>query len=355
MHFNAWQLSRAWQSVALAQGDDDARPALYRTTLIEMYPEGIRLISTDGYILLKGWVPAADSLDDEPGADVLPDDVAIASDRDQRVISLMKYAQQLCRHDGVDTPITIRFGFGEMSGEQGTIAGLTQTSVWFHLGHDYDERIETPQFEGQFPNWRPLWFGHRHQQTGYISFGAGGILRLGKLSNLWGKAAIEFSLGGSIGVAKVHIKASDVFVDGLVMPVEGARVDPTNPVPPSIDHEYGDALDEFLAEVLRAETSGDDDDLLDEATRAQVIKAAYLLIGVGHGTPEILVDDLGVTVERAVQLLALLVEHGVLGEPEDAKGDPLKYPVIVDGLEETDLGAMADDLDLDDDDGEEPL
>lgn len=348
MHFNAWQLSRAWQSVALAQGDDDARPALYRTTLIEMYPEGIRLISTDGYILLKGWVPAADSLDEEPGADVLPDDVAIASDRDQRVISLMKYAQQLCRHDGVDTPITIRFGFGEMSGEQGTIAGLTQTSVWFHLGHDYDERIETPQFEGQFPNWRPLWFGHRHQQTGYISFGAGGILRLGKLSNLWGKAAIEFSLGGSIGVAKVHIKASDVFVDGLVMPVEGARVDPTNPVPPSqegIDHEYGDALDEFLC-AFAASSSRESSSSVTSARRT----SAYFLLSVGHGTTQHLVDEFGISVERASELLEQLVEFGLLDPGVDDK-----YPVIAEGLEDTGLAEFSDDVDLDDDDGEEPL
>ncbi len=350
MQFNAWVLGRSWHSVALACGNEEKRPALYRSTLIEMYGEGIRLVATDGYLLLKAWVPVLGYDDPEPGADVLPDEVAICSDPDQRVLGLMKYAQQMTKQDGEDTPVSITLGFGEMSdaSTQGSFEGMTQASVWFQMNNAYDERIETPRFEGAFPEWRALWFGHDWKPTGLIGFGADGILRLGKLSALWDKASIEFALGGQNGVAKISINATgDVNVSGLVMPVKLSE-ETVNAMPSMegidliIESDYGDVIDDFLASVLGAEDASDDG-MLAEAEKAQLAKVYAHGATVGHLTVQVITDDLDLSAERAQQLLDQLVELNAIALEDD------KYVCILDG-------PLFDDLDdLEDDNGEEPL
>lgn len=353
MQFNAWTLARSWASVALAQGADEKRPALYRSMLIEMYPEGIRLVSTDSYLLLKAWVPidGFDS-DSEPGEDVLPDDTAICSDPDHRVLGLMKYAQQMTKQDGEDTAVTITLGFGEMleGKAQGSFDGMTQASVWFHLGHQYDERIETPRYDGQFPEWRPLWFNHRWEPTPVIGFGADGILRLGKLSALWDKTTIEFDLGGPHGVAKIRIapkpnttgRVSDVNVTGLVMPTKLTHTAPSESARAAAEDEsYSDVIDDFLASVLGAEADHANDALLDQAEKAQMAKVYFLGLSLGHLTAQIIVDDLDVSAERAETLINELLQAGAIEPAGDDKFDVIE-----------DIGLFDDD---EPEDGEEPL
>lgn len=332
MKFNAWQLGRAWNSVALAQGEDKGRPALYRTTLVEMYHEGIRLVSTDSYLLLKAWVPNADWDDPEPGHDELPVEVAICQDIDRRVTDLMRYAQKISAKDGIDTPIRLTLQLGSMKpGAQGTLDGMVQSAVAFRLDHEYDEVIEAPVFDGAFPGWRQLWFAHEWKSTGAISFGADGILRLGKLSALWERAEVRFELGGQLGVAKVSIHAPNVNVSGLVMPVRSGRADESSPevtpVPPSeegISHEYSEALDSFLADVLATEVAdASDDPVVEAGRRAQVIRAGNAALAEGQMTALLLANSLGIDEPRALDLIGELVAAGIL-DPQPGEGsDPL--------------------------------
>lgn len=334
MEFNSWRLARAWNSVALAQSDDKNRPALFRTTLIEAYPEGVRLVATDSYILLKAWVPCHDyDAEDEPGRDVLPEFTTVCADRDRRVVDLMKYVQDKTKKNGADTPITMSLVVGSMRpGSQGELEGMVQQAVSFHLDHDYDERIETPIFDGAFPHWKDLWYAHVGKSTSMVTFGADGFLRLGKLSALWEKAAIRFVMGGAIGVAKFYIIAPDVNVEGLAMPVADSRVtveDEAIAVVPASDEgfhaEYGDALDAFLAEVLKTEVPATDgDDLIDDAMRGQLIRAGEACINEGHGYPDLLVTELGISAERAYELLIDLADLGIIiPSSEDLERDPL--------------------------------
>jgi hypothetical protein len=342
VRFNAWSLSRAWVSVALAQSANDARPALYRSTLIEMFDDGIRLVSTDGYVLLKAWVADIDAdADSEPGIDVLPDDVAICSDRDHRVLGLMKYIQSITKADGSDSPVEVEMGLGTeaANGNQSTLEGMAQSTVFFHLTEQYDERIESPIFEGVFPNWRPLWANHRWQPTSVIGFGANGILRLGRLSALWDKAAIEFELGGTVGVAKIKIIAPDVFVSGLVMPVTTPDRDDDTPV----EHdEMADALDDFISDVLRSEVPDGDDTGVNIAVEAQLQRCLEHVVEVGYANVRLLAASMNITDERAAEIIESFVADGYLAEPDES------------GNHETLLTA-ADLADTDDYDGEEPL
>lgn len=343
MQFNAWLFAKAWNSVAFAQSDDKARPALYRTTLIEEYPEGVRLVATDSFILLKAWVPSEGyDKHDEPGKDVEPEAATVCMDRDQRVVQLMKYVQNQTKSDGADTPMVITMALGTLKGgAQNSLAGMVQQSVTFRFDQEYDERIETPIFDGNFPHWKNLWYAHRGVPTQNVSFGADGFLRVGKLSALWDKASIRFVMGGSLGVCRFYIMAPDVNVQGLAMPVREGKEDPrdvqdmvvTEPVPMSeegIHAEYGTALDEFLADVLKDEApaaADGDDPVIDAAKKGQLIRAGNVCVAQGGGTAPLIVDTLGCSTERAHELLIELVKAGVLASAETGT-DPMRHELF---------------------------
>jgi len=51
-------LAKAWQATQIAASDDEARPVLYRTALVEVFEDhGLRMVSTDSFILVRAWVP----------------------------------------------------------------------------------------------------------------------------------------------------------------------------------------------------------------------------------------------------------------------------------------------------------
>ena len=324
LRFNAWNLARSWASVALAQGEDDSRPVLYRTTLIEIFPEGIRLLSTDTFVLLKAWVTNLDHEDaPEPLIEELPMSVAICRDLDHRVLGMMKYAQKITKDDGLDTRLSMEFAIGDQSAEGNTLEGLAASTVHFRIVEKYDESIETPVFEGAYPNWRPMWAGHKWAPASAIGFGANGILRLGNLSKLWDKAVIRFELGGNIGVAKIRIEGpSDVNVTGLVMPT--GRPGEDDPVPPSTEgtvdgemREFSEAFDDWYTELLRTETTDDDEvgDLISEAFDSQVRRAAEFAITAGYVTARSVGAAVGVSENAAEVILDALIEDQIVNPP----------------------------------------
>jgi len=341
--FNAWNLARSWASVALAQSEDDGRPVLYRTTLIETFETGIRLLSTDTFVLLKAWVPNTDNDDAaEPLIEELPDDVAICRDLDHRVLGLMKYAQQITKADGNDTRTTMEFAVGEQDGsDHNTLEGLAASTVHFRIVEKYDESIETPIFEGVYPNWRPLWQGHKWAPAATIGFGANGILRLGKLSGLWDKAVIRFELGGSVGVARIHIEGpSDVNVTGLVMPTSNAGEDIPQSEEADVEgemSEFSEHLDDWYAELLRTEVTDDNTaDVLSDAIDAQVRRAAEFVVDAGYATVKSVAAALDITEDHAETILGQLAEDGVIGE--DADPDTGKHDIAPVYKTSADLG-----------------
>jgi hypothetical protein len=332
--FNAWSLAKAWNSVALAQSTDRDRPTLYRTTLIEQYPEGVRLIATDASLLLKGWVPDIDNTGAvEPGPDVEPEATVVCMDRDRRVSGLMTYAMQQTAGDGPETRHTMTMQLGTMRpGSQIELTGMAQSAVTFQFGFEYDERIESPIFDGAYPPWKGLWYAHEPADTMMIGFPASTLLRLGKLSGVWGKASIQFMLGGQIGVAKFSVDAADINVEGLAMPLSYAGVPASEE---GIHSTLGDELDRFLTDVqatvlddsLEVETLLDPDIVLGQ--RQQVLRAAHLVVDYQYADEELIVGQLGVSVLRAAEILASLVEAGVL-EALDASGKLVASDIAAD-------------------------
>jgi|tagenome__1003787_1003787.scaffolds.fasta_scaffold18938646_2 hypothetical protein len=51
-------LAKAWQATQIAASDDEARPVLHRTALVEVFEDhGLRMVSTDSFVLVRAWVP----------------------------------------------------------------------------------------------------------------------------------------------------------------------------------------------------------------------------------------------------------------------------------------------------------
>lgn len=329
MIFNAHSLAKAWLSVALAQSDNKGRPALYRTTLLETFPTGVRLVSTDSFLILKAWVPTVMWKDSpEPQNDELPEEVAICRDVDMRVLGLMKYALKLTQGDGDDTTLRIKMGVGDAPALEGQLDGLSEETVWFQFEEHYDERIEVKQFEGSFPEWRGVWFGHKWQTTGLVTFSANAFNRLGKLASLWGSAALRFHLGGQSGIAKVVVLAKGVNVSGLAMPLRDLTDDDSTDaeaveMPASdegLDAQYASEVERFLADVFATEQASVDTAAVDDAVEAQITRAAKVCLEAGYGAADLLCSQLGVNPDRAGDLIRTLVSRGVLGEGDNEEG-----------------------------------
>src|SRR3954447_13226515 len=94
-------LAKAWQATQIAASDDEGRPVLYRTALVEVFEgHGLRMVSTDSYILVRAWVPfdlMGNNL--EPDLDEVPDETFVVSDVDQRALGLLKYVSKLYKKE----------------------------------------------------------------------------------------------------------------------------------------------------------------------------------------------------------------------------------------------------------------
>ena len=338
MRFNAHTLSKSWLSVAIAASDDDARPVLHRTTLVEEFDEGVRLVATDSYLLLKAWVPFADLDDDpdEPPIDELPTSVAICADRDKRVLALMKYLQTVTKDELEDTHVRVDFEITKTDVES-TLEGIAPSAIRMHVSTRYDEAIESPVFEGVFPNWRPLMRGHVWTQTALFALGTLTITKLGKLSALWKHAAIEFKLGGKVGVARILV--GDSGVEGLVMPVE-MKSDVPESVEVTIEsevEEFAEALDDWLDDLLRTRAADDDEEGADDDEEGDddgppsvpaddgdefaelVREARSLVIEAQLGSTSMIQRKLRIGFAKAGRIMDMLEQLGVVGPPVDGK------------------------------------
>jgi len=220
MIFNARDLARGWLSVALASANDEARPALYRTVAIEQFAEGVRLVATDSYMILRTWVPAVDhAYDPEPGLDEAPITTAVAIDEYGRGKGLLSHLLKLSTaKDALPIEVRLTLGVVEPEEGEGTFAGMDAT--WVIVEHPDAERLRLRAYEGEFPNWRKLFDGHTPQTTDAVALGIPRLTALAKLGKIHGDAnPLLWRFGGEIGPAHVAVKDSDPFVEGLVMPV----------------------------------------------------------------------------------------------------------------------------------------
>lgn len=226
MDFDALALARAWLSVAQASGADKNAPTLNRTIAIEQYPGGVRLVSTDRYVLLTAWVPDLDVTAEEPALDEAPLRTVVAQDLDSRGKGLLKYLLKL-GHWGKDTEVpygglecSIEFDVRlpiqpdedqPLDGMEATYVVLEATDV---------ERVHLGVVVDDFPNWRDLLIGYTPLATDTIGIPLDRLARIAGIKS-WARGPLSWQFAGPDKVAKVStavLQERDPAVTGLVMP-----------------------------------------------------------------------------------------------------------------------------------------
>jgi hypothetical protein len=165
-------LAKAWQAAQIAAADEEGRSILHRSALVEVFwDHGLRLISTDSYILVRAWV----SLDPEggylePPVDEEPDEVFVVSDPDHRGLGLLKYIQKLYRKELDETavPMVTISKRRAVPDDQGVFEGLEAEAL--HIDWPEHEEVILPILEGEFPVWRHLVNDKMTEATDTISF-----------------------------------------------------------------------------------------------------------------------------------------------------------------------------------------
>lgn len=112
------RFSRAWLAASTAASTDDDRPALFRTTCVEVFDDGYRLTSTDSYWTASAWV--GDPVDpdqpwgqlaDSPAIGELPARVVPVVDHELRIRDLMRFVARRTKEVDAshpDIPLTFR-------------------------------------------------------------------------------------------------------------------------------------------------------------------------------------------------------------------------------------------------------
>lgn len=179
----------AWRNAYLDSSDDKDRDMLYRTVLVEWYPDGLRFVGTDGFVLVASYAArdrratshTAPDHDEAPLGSV----VAIAADRlmadflKHRASEVKAFERE---NDPGPGPIDITFSLG-------TIDEPDSAQQQLDLGEDLrrlimsceSERIALPLHELEYANWRTVLAGYTPAPRAKVKTSAALYARLGQL------------------------------------------------------------------------------------------------------------------------------------------------------------------------------
>lgn len=221
LHFDAIQLARGWLSTALAAGKDPERPALCDAVCIEAHHAGVTLVSTDGYVLLRSWVPTseatADETTDPPGIDEAPLWTAVACDYGARGRALLAYALKTATAKDAP-PMTVTLTVGP-SALDDNLAFSSLEAQRVGLEFHASERVEMRTYEGPWVAWRKVVGAWTSEQTAAVALSPEILGRLTKVCALHGGLPLVWGFGGDDDPARVEIRNASPVVDGIVMPM----------------------------------------------------------------------------------------------------------------------------------------
>lgn len=246
MRLDAPMLARAWLAVRQATAHKDDNVVLSRTVAIEEHVRGVRLVSTDRYMLLTAWVPSLDASSLlEPGLDEAPERTVVAHDPDGRGKGLLGYVLQLARRQETDDlplgamEVRLDFDVKIPAGDDvpETFEGLEP--VYATLTVPDVEKVYLPVVQAEYPEWRGIVADFTGVPTAALGLSPDLVTRVAGASK-WALGPLVVTFGGSDKVMTVDYPESDPHIGGLLMPTRWVLPGEPDPADDDEDDEPRD-------------------------------------------------------------------------------------------------------------------
>jgi hypothetical protein len=328
MKFDAPTFARAWLSVRQATATKDDAAVLAKTVAIEEYDNGVRLVSTDRFMLLTAWVSDLDHDADEPTLAEAPIRTVIAYDGDGRGKSLLGYVLTLARRMEADKlplgalQIGVEFDIHlAPDDEQESFEGMDPSYVLLDVPDT--ERVHLRIMAEAYPDWRPLTHKFSAQPTTALSLSPDIIARTADVSR-YSNGPLTVTFGGQEHAIAVDFPESEPHVTGFMMPrrwVLPGEAAPVAEAAPRVE-----ALSDEDTEMLR--------------------QAADLVVSTQFGSTAMVQRKMRVGYAKACDLMDALEARGIVGPADGSRArDVLIRPDDEDALAEALATPTAEEVD----------
>ncbi|MEM7096155.1 MAG: hypothetical protein AAF567_24330 [Actinomycetota bacterium] len=159
---NAGLLARSWLTAFAATSTNEDQYTLFRSLEVEHFIDrGLRVTSTDSYVLASVWCPSGDieaPLPEEP-----PDETFAVYDEDKRGVAFMKHAAKLAtaaaKDEAAPVPVITALVRKARPSSQLTLFGSGEARELVVSLNDGDETVAMGIRSDGYPNWRSVLVG----------------------------------------------------------------------------------------------------------------------------------------------------------------------------------------------------